>query len=238
MPDDRGPHHQEDPDHMHGALRRGDGARLMARSVVGRRFFLADPRSQTAPGRTRLTEIADELADPAAAARWYRRLNLGPLVEVAAPHDRIAQLLAGDPPAENAGTAGRRVRAELEARRLGWLRDNDERLAHAQRAWDGLYAAHHGVAEAVAQVEPLSNVLRVCRLAELAYSASEPDWRELADAAAARPMVPAEIYRSQRERRLRPPDHVVQAVAVPGDGGELGGPVLSPAALTSCAEET
>ncbi|WP_007516128.1 hypothetical protein [Pseudofrankia saprophytica] len=207
----------------------------MTRSVVGRRFFLADPRSQTAPGRVRLSEIADELADPAAAVRWYRRLDLGPLTEVAAPHARLAALLSGDPPGDDADAAGRWVRAELEARGLGWLRDTDQRFAHARRAWDALYAAHHGVAEAVAQVEPMGNALRVCRLGELAYSASEPGWRELADAAAARPMVPAEIYRSQRERRLRPPDQVVQTVAVPLAGGELDRAALSPAALTAGA---
>jgi len=232
MPHDSGPHDHEDPDDRLGALRLGDAARVVTRSVVGRRFFLADPRSQSAPGRARLAEIADELTDPAAAARCYRRMNLGPLAELAAAHGRLAPVLAGVPPV--GGATGRRIRTELETNGLGWLGDAEARLTHALRAWDALYAAHYGVTEAVAQVEALSQALRVCRLAELAYSDGEPDWRDLADAMAARPMVPAEIYRSRQGHRLRPPEQVVQAVAVPLAGVELDRSALDAIAATVC----
>jgi len=209
----------------------------MTRSVPGRRFFLADPRSQTAPGRVRLADLARELADPAAAARWFHRLDLGPLAAVAAAHGPIERLLAADPPLGDGDEATRRVRAAFAARGLDWLGDDGARLAHAERAWDALYAAHHGVTDAVDQVEPMGNVLRVCRVAELAYAGSGARWRELGDAAAARPMVPAEIYRSQRERRLRPPPHVVQAVALPAGGGERDPEFRGPVTLAACSEE-
>jgi hypothetical protein len=202
---------------------------------VGRRFFLADPRAQSGPGRVRLAEIAAELVDPDAAARWYRRLDLDVLAVIAAPHGELTALLAGEP---RPGTAGRlQVRAAMEGRGLGWLCDDDQRGEHAERAWDALYAAHYGVADAVAQVERLTQVLAVCRLAELTYSSVEPGWRELADAVAARPMVPAEIYRPQRDRRQRPPDQVVQAVAMPVARTELDRTALDPAAFHASTEE-
>jgi len=228
MPGDRGSQHQEDPEHKSGESP-GAGSRPLDRPGVGRRFFLADPRAQSSPGRTRLTEIANELAEPVAAARWFGRLDLAALAAVAAPHGQLTALLVGEPPAGEPGRG--RVRAVLEAHGLGWLCDDDERDEHAERAWDALYAAHYGVAEAVAQVERLTQVLVVCRLAELAYSPAEPRWRELADAAAARPMVPAEIYRPQRARRQRPPEQVVQAVAVPVAAATLDRAALDPGAV-------
>lgn len=219
MPDDRGSQHQVDPEQgIHPSSR--EAPRSSDRSVLGRRFFLADPRAQTGPGRVRLAEIAAELVDPDAARRWYQRLDLAVLGAIATPHGQLTTLLAGPAPKGGAG-ARQRVRAVLDGRGLGWLCDDDERGEHAERAWDALYAAHYGVDEAVGQVERLTQVLAVCRLAELASSSAETGWRELADAASARPMVPAEIYRPQRDRRQRPPDQVVQAVAMPVARTEL-----------------
>jgi len=246
MPDDRGSQHQvdpeADPERRNSAAPR-EAARALDRSAMGRRFFLADPRSQSGPGRARLAEIAAELADPGAAARWYRRLDLEALAAIAAPHVQLTVLLAGEPPTGGPGRQARQqVRAALEGRGLGWLCDDDARGDHAERAWDALYAAHYGVDDAVAQVECLTQVLAVCRLAELAYSGSDPGRRELADAASARPMVPAEIYRPQRDRRQRPPDQVVQAVAMPVARAELDrvslDGALDPAALRSGADDT
>ncbi|ADP82759.1 hypothetical protein [Pseudofrankia inefficax] len=241
MPDDRGSQHQVDPDQAIRASSR-EAPRPSDRSALGRRFFLADPRAQTGPGRVRLAEIAAELVDPDAARRWYQRLDLEVLGAIATPHGQLTTLLAGEPPAGGAGRGARqRVRAVLEGRGLGWLCDDDERGEHAERAWDALYAAHYGVDDAVGQVECLTQVLAVCRLAELAYSSADIGWRELADAASARPMVPAEIYRPQRDRRQRPPDQVVQAVAMPVARTELDrvalDAALDSAALRSGAEE-
>ncbi|MBL7496475.1 hypothetical protein I6A84_16495 [Frankia sp. CNm7] len=226
MPDDRGCARQEDPEHRNGASP-SDEARPPERPAVGRRFFLADSRARTSPGRARLTEIGGRLADPASATRWYAALDLAVLADVSAAHGPLAQLLAGEPATELGPAASRRVQAVLEARGLGWLGDDGRREEHAQRAWNALYAAHYGVADAVSRVEPLTYALRVCRLAELAYSGDEPGWRELADAAAARPMVPAEIYRARGDRRPRPADAVVRAVAMPVAGGELDAAALA-----------
>jgi hypothetical protein len=205
---------------------------------MGRRFYLADPRALSAPGRARLSEIAAELADPAAAARWFDALELDLLPTVAAPHDALAELLSNPPAADHDRITGGRVRAELDRHGLAWLADDARREAHAQRAWDALYTAHAGVVAAVAQVESLTHALRVCRLAELADSGAEPTWRELADAASARPMIPAEIYRAGRARRRPLPEQVAHAVALPVSTSHLDAAELTNGATWSPPGDT